>query len=145
MINKVTRRLEVGAAVMIGLSGCKIPQPASQVVPAPVADRIIGSVLPVYNPPPNKPFPCVGGGYVFQLFSVPGDATIDLGLRPRRRPRWAIGAAISAKINELKGNAEAKLSNHETRLTRIETIIEIAKPDGSTLRIAPPKGPPNSG
>ncbi len=45
---------------------------------------------------------------------------------------------LSAAIKELKGTAEAKLADHESRLTRIETIIEIAKPDGSTLRIAPP-------
>jgi hypothetical protein len=45
---------------------------------------------------------------------------------------------LSAAIKELKGTAEAKLADHESRLTRIETIIEIAKPDGSTLRIAAP-------
>jgi hypothetical protein len=45
---------------------------------------------------------------------------------------------ILGRIHSAEGTAEAKLADHESRLTRIETIIEIAKPDGSTLRIAPP-------
>ncbi len=52
--------------------------------------------------------------------------------------------SLSATIKELKGTAESKLANHEARLTRIETIIEIARPDGTTLRIAPPQEPPTS-
>jgi len=52
--------------------------------------------------------------------------------------------SLSTTIKELKGNAETKLANHEARLTRIETIIEIARPDGTTLRIAPPQEPPRS-
>ncbi len=50
--------------------------------------------------------------------------------------------ALSSAVKDLKGAAESKLANHEARLTRIETIIEIARPDGGTLRIAPPNGPP---
>jgi hypothetical protein len=46
--------------------------------------------------------------------------------------------ALSAAIKELKTTAEAKLADHESRLTRLETIIEIVRPDGGTLRIAPP-------
>jgi hypothetical protein len=45
---------------------------------------------------------------------------------------------LSATVKELKGAAEAKLADHESRLTRRETVIEIAKPDGSALRITPP-------
>jgi len=39
-----------------------------------------------------------------------------------------------------KSLAEAfrtRIDDHEKRLTRIETIIEIARPDGSVLRLAP--------
>jgi hypothetical protein len=50
----------------------------------------------------------------------------------------SLGAAVAA----LKGTAEAKLANHEARLTRIETIIEVARPDGHTLRIVPPNDSP---
>jgi hypothetical protein len=50
--------------------------------------------------------------------------------------------ALSAAIKELKTAAEAKLADHESRLTRMETIIEIVKPDGGTLRIAPPPDAP---
>ena len=31
-----------------------------------------------------------------------------------------------------------KLEDHERRLTRLETMVEIARPDGTVLRIAPP-------
>lgn len=46
---------------------------------------------------------------------------------------------LAALTKDLKSAAEAKLADHETRLTRIETIIELARPDGSILRIARPK------
>lgn len=45
---------------------------------------------------------------------------------------------LDSGVQALKDTAEAKLANHETRLTRIETIIEVARPDGSTLRLASP-------
>ena len=42
------------------------------------------------------------------------------------------------------GHAVEKLATEmrdlDRRLVRVETIIEIARPDGSTLRIAPPGG-----
>jgi hypothetical protein len=47
-------------------------------------------------------------------------------------------AALRAAIKELKMAAEAKLADHESRLTRMETIIEIVKPDVGMLRLAPP-------
>ncbi len=51
-------------------------------------------------------------------------------------------SSLAAAVKELKATAEAKLVNHESRLARIETIIEIARPDGNMLRIAPPPDPP---
>jgi len=32
---------------------------------------------------------------------------------------------------------QTKLEDHEKRLTRVETLIELTKPDGTTLRILP--------
>lgn len=52
---------------------------------------------------------------------------------------------LDSSLTTLRDTTQAKLANHETRLTRIETIIEIARPDGSTLRIAPPGQPPGTG
>lgn len=43
---------------------------------------------------------------------------------------------LSSNVDALKDATETKLANHETRLTRIETMIEIARPDGSVLRVA---------
>ncbi len=40
-------------------------------------------------------------------------------------------------LKGLKTKIEGSLSNHEARLVRLETIIEIARPDGAVLRIAP--------
>ena len=45
---------------------------------------------------------------------------------------------LDSTLTGLRRTTQAKLANHETRLTRIETIIEIARPDGSTLRVAAP-------
>ncbi len=50
--------------------------------------------------------------------------------------------ALGTAIKELKTTAEAKLADHESRLTRLETIIENVKPDGGSLRIAPPTEAP---
>lgn len=36
--------------------------------------------------------------------------------------------------------AAVKLENHEARLVRLETLVEIARPDGSVLRLKPPQG-----
>jgi hypothetical protein len=35
------------------------------------------------------------------------------------------------------GKLQSKVEDHEKRLVRVETIIEIARPDGSTMRILP--------
>jgi hypothetical protein len=45
---------------------------------------------------------------------------------------------LTTTLRDLKSTAEGRLNDHERRLTRLETIIEIARPDGATLRIAPP-------
>jgi hypothetical protein len=44
---------------------------------------------------------------------------------------------LNHTVRDLKTIAGGKLADHERRLTRVETIIEIIRPDGSTLRIAP--------
>jgi hypothetical protein len=44
-------------------------------------------------------------------------------------------SSLSARVDRL-GDEMRHLS---TRLTRLETIVEIARPDGSVLRLAPDK------
>lgn len=44
---------------------------------------------------------------------------------------------LTAELKDTKAFASARLADHESRLTRIETIIEIARPDGAVLRITP--------
>jgi hypothetical protein len=39
----------------------------------------------------------------------------------------------------LKAKIDHSLADHEKRLTRLETIVEITRPDGGVLRIASPK------
>lgn len=43
-------------------------------------------------------------------------------------------------VKSLKSKVDTTLTDHEKRLTRLETIIEIARPDGTVLRTAPPGG-----
>ncbi len=51
----------------------QIPPTPSQVVSADPAYTQIGSVVPVYNPPPNTPWRCVGAPIADGLFSIPGN------------------------------------------------------------------------
>lgn len=49
-------------------------------------------------------------------------------------------AALGEKFNHLTdnlGKLQTKLEDHEKRLIRVETLIELTKPDGTTLRILP--------
>ena len=45
---------------------------------------------------------------------------------------------LDETLKNVKRIAETSLLDHEKRLIRIETMIEIARPDGGVLRIAPP-------
>jgi hypothetical protein len=55
---------------------------------------------------------------------------------------------IDERVQRLSGTVERmadEVRAMSTRLTRLETIIEITRPDGAVLRIAPaapPPGPP---
>jgi hypothetical protein len=49
-------------------------------------------------------------------------------------------AALGERITVLTDGVKTvltKVEDHEKRLIRLETLIEIARPDGTTLRIAP--------
>jgi hypothetical protein len=53
--------------------------------------------------------------------------------------------ALDDAFKGLKTKIDNSVADHEKRLTRLETIIEITRPDGGVLRIAPssdkyPKG-----
>ena len=49
-------------------------------------------------------------------------------------------AALSERVTALTGGVTAlatRVENHQSRLVRLETIIEITRPDGGVLRLAP--------
>ena len=48
----------------------------------------------------------------------------------------ALGERIAVLADGVK-TIVAKVEDHEARLVRLETIVEIARPDGSVLKIAP--------
>ena len=47
----------------------------------------------------------------------------------------ALGERITVLTDGLK-TVLAKVEDHEKRLTRLETVIEIVRPDGAALQIA---------
>ncbi len=48
-------------------------------------------------------------------------------------------------LKALKAKTEAGMADHEKRLIRLETIVEIARPDGAVLRIGRTENPePNA-
>ena len=54
-------------------------------------------------------------------------------------------AATGEKIATLASNpgkVQATVEDHEKRLIRLETIVEITRQDGATLRIRPGSTPP---
>jgi len=46
--------------------------------------------------------------------------------------------ALGDALKGLKEKIDTSVADHEKRLTRLETIIEITRPDGGVLRIASP-------
>jgi len=50
--------------------------------------------------------------------------------------------ALDEVLKGLKSKVEDSLADHDRRLTRLETIVEITRPDGGTLRIAGEIGKP---
>ncbi|MBV8457586.1 MAG: hypothetical protein JO122_13335 [Acetobacteraceae bacterium] len=52
-------------------------------------------------------------------------------------------AALGERLTVLSDGIKTvlgKVEDHERRITRLETIVEIVRPDGTTLRIAPKFG-----
>lgn len=45
--------------------------------------------------------------------------------------------ALDDAMRGLRAKLDNTLTDHEKRLTRLETIVEITRPDGGVLRIAP--------
>ena len=43
---------------------------------------------------------------------------------------------LDEAVRSMRIKVEGGLANHEARLIRLETIVEIARPDGAVLRIA---------
>lgn len=52
-------------------------------------------------------------------------------------------AALSERVTTLTDGVKAlakRVEDHQTRLVRLETIVEITRPDGEVLRLAPKTG-----
>ena len=52
-------------------------------------------------------------------------------------------AALSERVTTLTDGVKAlakRVEDHQTRLVRLETIVEITRPDGGVLRLAPNRG-----
>ncbi|MBB6249680.1 hypothetical protein [Nitrospirillum iridis] len=43
---------------------------------------------------------------------------------------------LDSTVGDLRRETTRALADHERRLTRLETIVEIARPHGATLRIS---------
>jgi hypothetical protein len=61
----------IAASVLGGLGGCVMPQQLQATTTTQPVDYI-GSLTPVYNPPPGTPFRCVDTGSDSDLYQVPG-------------------------------------------------------------------------
>ncbi len=69
----------VGAALVLGgLSGCVMPQQLEATTTTQSVDNI-GSLTPVYNPPPGTKFRCVDIGLSADVYQVPGDRFARIG------------------------------------------------------------------
>ncbi|MTJ83643.1 MAG: hypothetical protein F8N37_21870 [Telmatospirillum sp.] len=47
--------------------------------------------------------------------------------------------ALDEALKGVRAKIESSVADHEKRLTRLETIVEITRPDGGVLRITPPQ------
>jgi hypothetical protein len=90
-----TRLVAIVAVVSLGLAGCTMV-PTDQPVSVAPAYQTEGSVVPVYNPPPNTPFHCVGTPVAISLFGVPSD--------PFAYPRPAITTGPVATMGNRRGD-----------------------------------------
>jgi hypothetical protein len=107
MINRGTRGWASAAAVGIALAGCTA-LPSTQPVSVTPAYTTLGSVVPVYNPPPNTPFHCVGTPVAITLFKIPGDpddplpiTTAPVVTMGNRRGDWLLVVTHTGEIGWL--------------------------------------------
>jgi hypothetical protein len=106
MVNRETGRVTIAvivAAAMIGICSCTVQ--TYQPVSVPLGYTPLGSVLPVYNPPPNTPFHCIGVGSAVTLASIPGDpaAPLPMSTEPvatmgNRRGDWLLVVTHTGEI-----------------------------------------------
>lgn len=107
MINRLTRVLLNVAASMITLAGCTTI-PSTETVSVSPAYPTLGSVVPVYNPPPNTPFHCIGTPVAISLFKIPGDLNDPLPITTgpvatmgNRRGDWLLVVTHTGEIGWL--------------------------------------------
>jgi hypothetical protein len=107
MTNAAARGLASAAAAVFALADCTLLPSAQPVFVAP-ADTTIGSVVPVYNPPPNTPFHCVGTPVAITLFNIPDDpndplpiTTAPVATMGNRRGDWLLVVTHTGEIGWL--------------------------------------------
>ena len=74
MTSRLTARL-LSIAILTGVAGCVMPQQPGTTTETSmvVMGNTLGSLTPVYTPPPGTPFRCTYIGPNTPIFSVPGD------------------------------------------------------------------------
>ena len=90
MVNRLMRRLALATVGSLGLAGCTLPPPQLTSTSMSSTSTTIGSLEPVYNPPPNTPFRCVGAGATVIVDRIPGD-TVDAPLTETTSPVFTTG------------------------------------------------------
>ena len=74
MTTRLAARL-LSISILAGLAGCVMPPQSSISTKTSMAlmGNTLGSLTPVYTPPPGTPFRCTYIGPNAPIFSVPGD------------------------------------------------------------------------
>lgn len=68
----------IAASILGGLAGCVMP-PQLKAITTTRSVGYLGSVTPVYNPPPGTKFRCVDIGLSADVYRVPGDRDARIG------------------------------------------------------------------
>lgn len=119
MVSKGKRRLALAILWAAGLSGCNLPQSqlGSTSPTASATSTTVGNLEPVYNPPPNTPFRCIGAGDVVTPDQVPGDVTTPLpqssspvATMGNRRGDWLLIVTRTGEIGWIDDPHEMPLS-----------------------------------
>lgn len=116
MVNCDTRRLALAILSAVALAGCTLP-PSQFTSTSVSTTTAMGKLEPVYNPPPNTPFRCIGAGDVVTLDQVPGDvytplpqSTSPVATMGNRRGDWLLVVTRTGEIGWVDDPHEMSLS-----------------------------------